>query len=891
MRVEVAKTIIPGRGAGSNGEQPLDTLAIKKRIRDFDQSLAERFWQGDDVESLIHERASFMDECLTEIWRAVFGDTSNLALLAVGGYGRAELHPHSDLDLLILVRSHRHAGDAVAEFVRHLWDFGQTVGHSVRTPRECRSAGRDDLTIITALYDRRYITGSEALTGKLDDILTAKPVWSGKDYFRAKVDELHARHERQSDVEYSLEPNIKTSPGGLRDLQTLGWLSKRQFGTANPHDHHRLGLISGRDRDWFVERIKFLWRVRFGLHILAGREEDRLLFDYQRDLAARLGYEDTETRPGVEHFMHAYYRRVLELRQICEILLQHFETITFLDDPQPVVEPINERFQLRRGYIEAVHENVFAENPSALLEVFVIMAGRDDNVAVGAQTIGWLRNCLRLIDDDFRNDPENTRLFMELLRAPHTLVTQLGRMRRYGVLGRYIPEFGRVIGQMQHDLFHIYTVDAHTMMVIRFMQRFTREESAREFPLASRIVRELPKIELLYIAGFFHDIGKGRGGDHSNLGADDAVSFCRRHGLPADETDLLDFLVRSHLVMSTTAQRKDINDPEVVASFARLVRTEERLNYLYALTVADINATNPTLWTDWRSTLLGQLYVATRNLLREGPGFQVSRDAKVERRQRQAEATLAAKNIDHADYAAIWNGAGEGFFLQHTPGEAAWITERLLIELASSEHIVLVTDVKGGDYGKGATEVFICMPDRENLFADSVMALDRQRLSIVNARIATGADGRCYDSFFVLDHQGKALSDPALRESVREKLLDALTRPGAGPGRGSRRIPRTLKHFAVPTEVTLQSPDRSGISQLTVVSSDRPGLLAEIGSTFVELDIEVHQARINTLGERIEDIFQISGKGRRPIEGEATIGRIRSVLTERLDAMVRDGAR
>ena len=869
---------------------PLDTLAIKKRIRDFDQSLAERFWQGDDVEKLIHERASFMDDRLAEIWRDVFGDDPGLALLAVGGYGRAELHPHSDIDLLILVRSHRHAGEAVAEFVRRLWDLGQTVGHSVRTPAECRSAARDDLTIVTALYDRRHIAGSEALCGKIDDVLTGKPIWSGKDYFRAKAAELHARHERHSDVEYSLEPNIKTSPGGLRDLQTLGWLSKRQFGTANPHDHQRLGLISERDRDWFVERIKFLWRVRFGLHVLAGREEDRLLFDHQRELAARLGYEDTETRLGVERFMHAYYRCVLEVRQICEILLQHFETITFHDDPAPVIEPINERFQLRRGYIEAVQENVFAENPSALLEVFLIMAGREDNVAVGAQTIGWLRNSLRLIDGDFRNDPDNTRLFMELLRAPHTLVTQLGRMRRYGVLGRYIPEFGRVIGQMQHDLFHIYTVDAHTMMVIRFMQRFTREESASEFPLASRIVGELSKIELLYIAGLFHDIGKGRGGDHSNAGADDVVAFCRRHGLPAEETDLLDFLVRSHLVMSTTAQRRDINDPEVVAAFARLVRTEERLNYLYALTVADINATNPTLWTEWRSTLLGQLYVATRNLLRQGPGFQVSRDAKVERRQRKAEAMLAAKNIDHADYAAIWNGAGEGFFLQHTPEEAVSITEQVLNGLASSEHIVLVTDVVGGDYGKGATEVFICMPDRENLFADSVLALDRLRLSIVDARIATGEEGRCYDSFIVLDDRGKALAEPELRDSVRRNLLDALTRPGYAATSRSRRIPRTLKHFAVPTEVTLGSPDTAGISQLTVVASDRPGLLAVIGALFVELDIEVHQARINTLGERIEDIFRISGKGRRPIEGAGAIGRIRSVLTERLDAMVRDGA-
>ena len=864
---------------------PSNTLATKGRIRDFDQTLAERFWRGEDVETLIHDRAAFMDGCLTDIWREVFQDSRDLALLAVGGYGRAELHPQSDLDLLILVRSHRHGGEMVGDFVRRLWDLGLTVGHSVRTPNECRSAARDDLTIITSLYDRRPITGSQTLVARLDEALDKRPVWSNRDFFRAKVEEQVARHEQQSDVEYGLEPNIKNSPGGLRDLQTVGWLSKRQFGSASPHDHHRLGLLSARDRDWFIDRIKFLWRVRFGLHILAGRDEERLLFDYQTELAARLGYEDYDRQRGVERFMHAYYRRVLELRQICEILLQHFETVFLHDAPEPPIEPVNERFRVRRGYIEAVHENVFTENPSALLEVFVIMAGREDIAGVRAETIRWLRNSLPLIDNEFRGDPENTRLFLELLRAPHTLVTQLGRMRRYGVLGRYIPEFGRVIGQMQHDLFHIYTVDAHTMMVIRFMQRFTRKESAAEFPFVTRVVANLPKIELLYIAGLFHDIGKGRGGDHSTLGANDVVEFCNRHGLPPAETDLLDFLVRSHLIMSTTAQRKDINDPEVVAAFADIVQTEERLNYLYALTVADINATNPNLWNDWRSTLLSQLYAATRLRLRQGPESGVSRDAEVEHRQREAEGILAGNNIQPTDYATIWQGAGEGFFLQHTPEEAASITQRLLGERQHSQRVVLVTDVKGGNTGKGATEVFICMPDRQNLFADSVGALDRMGLQIVNARIATGSDGLSYDSFIVLDQKGKAIADAARRDAVREHLLEALSGERADVRRGSRRIPRKLKHFAIPTEVTLGRPGESGISQLTIVTTDRPRLLAEIGAIFVDLDLEVHQARINTLGERIEDIFRISGKGGRPMADPDSMANIRRVLTERLDAM------
>ena len=538
-----------------------------------------------------------------------------------------------------------------------------------------------------------------------------------------------------------------------------------------------------------------------------------------------------------------------------------------------------------------------AENPSALLEVFLIMAGREDNAGGAAHrpSAGCATACC-LIDERLpQRSPENTRLFMELLRAPHTLVTQLGRMRRYGVLGRYIPEFGRVIGQMQHDLFHIYTVDAHTMMVVRFMQRFTRRgirEAIFRWPAAGRRP-ELPKIELLYIAGLFHDIGKGRGGDHSNLGADDVVGFLqRRHGLSRRRDGPARFpgAFAPGDVDHGTAQGH-----QRPGGGRRLrpdwFRTEERLNYLYALTVADINATNPNLWNDWRSTLLRQLYGATLELLGQGPEARVSRHAEIEQRQREAEAVLLGRDLHPAAFATVWRGAGDGFFLEHTPEEVAWLTERVVELQGDAEQIVLVTDVKSGDIGKGATEVFVCMPDRENLFADSVMALDRLRLQIVNARIATGDDGRCYDSFVVLDENGRAVADSGRRETIRQRLLKVLSQQQPVKQRPSRRIPRALKHFAIPTEVDLGKPDGRGISELAVVTTDRPGLLAEIGSIFVELDIEVHQARISTLGERIEDIFRISGKGRRPIDEPGAIGNIRAVLTERLDAMIRDGVR
>ncbi len=861
--------------------RPLDIAELRRRIDLADGRLIDRFWSGEDAEILVAERARFFDAFLVEIWQHAFGYRDDIALLAVGGYGRGELHPRSDIDLLILVRNTRRNAEDIASFVRLLWDLKLDIGHSVRTVRECRREAAGDITVATALIERRRLSGSDILCARLDRALKGRRVWSSRRFFEAKRIEQAERHAQFDDVEYDLEPNIKGSPGGLRDIQTVGWITRRHLGTADLSELTRQGYLTPQERGWLAEGRQFLCRVRFGLHLVAARKEDRLLFDHQRTLAERFGYRDSDAQLGVEQFMHDYYRHVLELREVNDILLQHFDEAILHGRRAPRIEPINARFQVHNRYMETTSPAVFRDHPAALLELFVIMANRRDIAGVRAATIRLIRDHLELIDDDFRHDPEVTRYFMELLRAPYTVVSQLTRMRRYGILGRYIPEFGRIVGQMQHDLFHIYTVDAHTMMVIRNMRRFRYPSSAERFPLAMRCVRDIPKIELLYIAGLFHDIGKGRGGNHSVLGATDVVAFSRRHGLSDEETELVEWLVRSHLVMSTTAQHKDIHDPAIVHEFAGEVRTTTRLDYLYALTVADITATNPTLWNGWRATLMHQLYMETRDALSRGLEGGPERAERIASCRDAALEELAANGIARERGLELWDNAGDDLFLRHTPAQLAAITAAMHDHDLDRGPLVYLQNVASEVGGEGATEIFLYTGDRPNLFAASVVALDELQLRIHDARIVTTESGRCLNSYIVLDSRDRPIADDGdRRRRVRTTLARRLSAKDLSRS-VRRRVDRRLKEFVIPTETDLALDPNGPHSRLRVVCSDRPGLLALLGMLFVELGIGVRQARITTLGERVEDVFVID-----PIDDPDEVERIESTIRTRLDEEV-----
>ncbi len=848
----------PGAARYGDGPGALVT-ALRDRLARHDEALADRYWARHNVEDLLAARTAFFDDLLREVWAQCIPGTArnDLALFAVGGYGRGEQFPHSDVDLLIVTRKASAWRREIRGFLHLLYDLNLDVGHAVRRLADCKAEAARDITVATATYERRLLTGSEKLAGKLDRIMASNRLWPSDRFFRAKRDEQAARHARYDNVEYGLEPNLKASPGGLRDLQTAMWVFKRHFGTDNLKDLERLGALTSQERIWLEDGRRFLWWVRFGLHLLAGRKEDRLQFEYQRALAERLGFADTDARRGVERFMSLYYQHVLALREVNDIVLQYFDESILRGRERPLIEPINPRFQIRNHYIEIRHPDVLRENPSALLEIFVIMANRRDISGVRAGTIRAIREHLHLIDDAFRENPENTRLFMDLLKAPYTLVSQLTRMRRYGVLGRYLPEFGRVIGQMQHDLFHIYTVDAHTMMVIRNMRRFHYRSSEADYPVACHSVRNLPKVELLYIAGLYHDIGKGRGGDHSELGALDAEAFCRRHGLTDDDTELVAWLVRQHLLMSSVAQRKDIYDPDVILAFATEVKSERRLDYLYALTVADITATNPTLWNNWRATLLRQLYGETRKALRRGLESPLDKQATIRACQESALEKLAARGYDEAAVRQVWQVPADDFFLRHTPRQIAEVTAQIARHRGDAP-LVLLLERKGQVSAEGATEICIYTRNRERLFATTVSALNQLGLSVHDANIHTADNGWCLNSFIVLDEDGKPPGrGKSRREALTRKLTDILadSRLELSPTR--RRLSRQLKQLPTATEVTLTPRGGQGIYELTLIAADRPGLLAGIGGLFAELGIDLIDARIATLGERVEDVFTI----------------------------------
>ncbi len=865
----------------------MNIAEYRARIAEQEAVLAERYWAREPIEAIIADRVEFFDGQVREAWHGHFSDIARdrAALFALGGYARRELHPGSDIDLLILARNPRRHQAEIEAFVRFLYDLNLDVGHSVRTVRDCVSESANDITVATAMFERRQLTGADnqrirELVDKLDRAMSRPRLWPAAAFFRAKRDEQEQRHGHFNNVEYDLEPDIKASPGGLRDLQTALWVCARQFGSSDPAELERLGILTAEERAWLANGRRYLWWVRYGLHLVAGRKDDRLQFEYQRTLAERLGYVDTQARPGVERFMHQYYRYVLSLREVNDIVLQFLEEA--LARGKPRLESINERFRINDSHIEATRADVFAARPSALLEMFVILANRRDIAGVRAGTIRLIRDHVHRIDQAFRDDPENQRLFIALLKAPYTLVTQLTRMRRYGILSRYIPEFGDVVGQMQHDLFHIYTVDAHTMMVIRQMRLFRYRSRAAAFPLAHHCVKTIPKVELLYLAGLFHDMGKGRGGDHSTLGARDAARFCQRHALNADDTELVAWLVQNHLVMSSTAQRRDIYDPDVVFEFAQLVRSERRLDYLYALTVADITATNPTLWNSWRDTLLRQLYSETRKLLEGGLESPVDRQATLRACREGALERLAAAHIDETRARPVWKLLGDDFLLRHTPAQIADITAAVAGHDPGAGPLVLMRNMTGQVPGDGATEIFVYTRDKPNLFAASVIAIDRLRLSVHDANIRTSADGLCFNSYVVLDERHKPISGD------RKPLVEQITRAVADPNTGTfgnRRVSRQQKQLSRPTEAKLSNLDGDPYSTLTLLTADRPGLLARIGLLFHDLEITVLGARIATLGERVEDVFYLQDRAGQPITDPEFTYALENTLRQTLDSL------
>ena len=855
---------------------------FRQQLKEAREQLKQRFAHGDDIGELVRAQALIIDQILSHAWRRLLAaDETGIALIAVGGYGRGELHPGSDIDILILLHSneHDHYRAALERLVMFLWDIGLEIGHSVRSLDECQWEASQDVTIATNLMEARLLEGPASLYDELRKRTGRDSIWPSRDFFQAKWNEQTSRHHKYNDTAYNLEPNIKEGPGGLRDIQNIGWVAKRHFEATTLHDLVTHKFLTEKECADLIAGQNFLWRVRFALHTLTGRREDRLLFDHQRTIANQFGFEDDAEGLAVEKFMKGYYRAIKELSVLNEMLLQHFQEALLYNDDASEPAAINSRFQLNRGFIEARNENIFKRYPFALMEVFLLIQQSPEIKGVRATTIRLIRDHLDLINDKFRADLRNRSLFMEMLRQPQGLTHELRRMNRYGVLARYIPMFGRIVGLMQYDLFHAYTVDAHILGVVRNLRRMLVADYAAELPICSRMIQDIPKLEVLYLGALFHDIAKGRGGDHSEAGADDALEFCLQHGMSNYDARFVAWLVRNHLIMSSTAQRKDISDPDVITEFAKQVGDKNHLDYLYLLTVADIRATNATLWNSWKDSLLFELYNATKRALRRGLENPIDKNEMIEEVQQQARTLLLQQHVADAQIDRLWRNLGDDYFLRHSVGEVVWHTQAIIENDGKEFPLILIQQ----EALRGGTEIFIHTPVKGHLFATATRALDQMGLTVVDARVIQSDAGYTFDTYVVLEEGGEPISSVHRVEDILQTLRHDLNQPQQVERKINRRSRRQLKHFNTRTQVNFSHDAHGQRTIMELVTGDRPGLLCQIGRAFMDCDITLQNAKIATIGERVEDVFFITDAESQSLNDPARLDELRATLISYLD--------
>ncbi len=859
-------------------EGQFSPIVFRQVLERGTELLQERFAADEAVEDLVRDRARLVDITLRAAWVGHTGKfAQDLALVAVGGYGRGELHPSSDIDIMVLLPKSDSADwqPDIEKFLTFLWDIGLEVGHSVRSIDDCQRESLADISVATTLFEARLLAGPESLFAGMRRALASDRLWTSQDFFEAKIKEQTERHHRYFDTAYNLEPNVKSSPGGLRDIHTIGWVAKRHFGTDTLDELVAHGFLTRDELRKLKAGQSFLWKVRFGLHALTGRREDRLLFDYQIKLAKMFGYEDASFTLAVEQLMQKYYRTVMDVSLMNEMLLQLFREAILTQSGPPL--PINARFQIRNDYLEVTHAEVFARHPSALLEMFVLLQQHPQLRGVRAETIRLIGTHVGLIDEEFRQNPRHHRLFIEILCAPVGVTHELRRMNLYGVLGRYIPAFGRVVGRMQYDLFHAYTVDAHTLFVVSNLRRLAMPKFNDEFPALSQIMQSLPRQEIAYLAALFHDIAKGRGGDHSELGAVDAEAFCLEQGLGRYEARLVAWLVKNHLILSITAQKKDISDPDIIHDFARRVGDQAHLDYLYVLTVADVRGTNPKLWNAWKARLFEEFYERTKRALRRGLETPVDQEELIRETQEQARAQMPDVPADLISQ--VWAQWTEAYFLRYTPEEIAWQTA-LLADRHPRDDAPLVAIRQLTD--RGGTAVFTYAPRLLRSFARTTAVLDQMGLNVVDARLITSANGFSLETYVVLEDNGAVIADAARIREIEQGLWRNLRQPEDSPATVTRRAPRQVRMFSTPTQVNFSIDNRNGRTILELIAADRPGLLSEVGKVFRTERVAINGAKIMTVGERAEDVFYITDAEGGLLQEEAC-QRVQDSLVRALD--------
>ncbi|NHZ62564.1 [protein-PII] uridylyltransferase [Massilia genomosp. 1] len=838
----------------------MPAAALKKQSRDLlkQRLKAERvlliaaFRADGKPEKLLRGLRHSVDEVLSEAWQTI-GLPAATALVGVGGYGRGELFPFSDVDLLILLSE---AADAITqarleELVQMLWDLGLEIGSSIRTIDECMSESKADITVQTSLLEARLVCGDALLFEQLQERYLE--ALDPQAFFHAKSAEMRLRHAKYEDTAFSLEPNVKESPGGLRDLQVILWVAKAA-GLANSWSQLATrGLITQTEARQLMEKERAFKDIRVRLHLHANRREDRLVFDVQTPIAESFGLKTTgegiNARRASEYLMQRYYWAAKTVTQLNTIMLQNIEAQLFPEANE--AEAINERFNDVNGLIDIAHDDTFTRQPSTVLEVFVLMTGHPHLKGMTARTMRALWHARFEIDAKFREDPVNRALFLRILQAPVGLVHALRRMNDTSILGRYLPNFRRIVGQMQHDLFHVYTVDQHILMVVRNMRRFTMTEHAHEYPFCSQLIANFRKSWLLYVAALFHDIAKGRGGDHSKLGTVDAAQFCEEHAIGSEDTELVVFLVENHLTMSQVAQKQDLSDPDVVEAFANVVKDERHLTALYLLTVADIRGTSPKVWNAWKAKLLEDLYRITLRVLGGEPH---SADRELKNRQEEAMATLRLYGLPDIAHVDFWKQLDVAYFLRHDASDIAWQTRCLWDKFNSGKPVV---KCRLAPIGEGL-QVAVYVKDQPDLFARICSYFDRKNFSILDAKIHTTRHGYALDTFMVTE-QSFAKSYRDIINLIEHEICELLSSQAPLPAPTRGRLSRLSRTFPITPTVDLRPDDRGQYYLLSIAANDRTGLLYAIANVLTRYRINLHTAKIMTLGERVEDVFLVDG--------------------------------
>jgi len=827
--------------------------AARQRLTTGRQELAAMWRQSKDGPAALKGRAALVDGVLRDIWAAL-AMPANCALAAVGGYGHGELYPGSDVDLLILVPDDQHAHNdpqaalQLEQLIGLLWDIGLDIGHSVRSVSQCLDEAAGDITVQTSLLEARYLTGSRSLYDDFEQSYNA--TLEPAVFLKAKQLEQAERYAKFNDTPYSLEPNCKESPGGRRDLQVIHWVARAAGIGDDWKSLARAGLITAAEVRQFEGADRLLAELRMELHLLTNRREDRLLFDHQEKLAGAMGIVPTESKRASEVLMQRYYQNAKLVTQLNSLVMQVLaDRLLHIQLGPPIV--IDANFQMVRELLDVRDEDVFQRHPRAMLECFLLQMQRSEIKGMTPRTLRALWRSQGGIDAAFRRDPQNRALFLKLFQQKH-LIHPMRRMNQFDILGRYLPAFGRIVGQMQHDLFHVYTVDQHILQVMSNLRRFAMPEFAHEYPFCSRLMSGFDKRWVLYIAALFHDIAKGRGGDHSQLGKQDAARFCRDHGIAGDDAALVVFLVEQHLTMSQVAQKQDLADPEVVLAFAGKVGSLRRLTALYLLTVADIRGTSPKVWNAWKGKLLEDLFRMAASVLKGSTVLQLSGVAE---RQEEARAILRYHGLRPDVELELWNQLDTGYFIRHAAEEIAWHTRTLYHRPAGAEPVVRARLNPMGD----GLQVMVYTPDQPWLFARLCGFFARLGYTIVDAKIHTTRHGYALDSFVVFAFDATQ-SYRDMIALVEHEIIEQLRQRPPLPANLGGRLSRLVRHFPVTPEVEIRADERGNQYVMSITAADRPGLLYAIARVLAEHDVALHTAKIATLGERVEDVFLISGK-------------------------------